>query len=130
MIPSNELRIENWIIIDGVVQKVDRIGQDPLLESNGIELFYINRYRVDECFPIPLTPEILVKAGFECSSKGFWIHPNWYNLSLKYMRGTHALRCNFMDIVANNIDYLHQLQNLYFALTGQELPINNLNTTN
>jgi hypothetical protein len=25
---------------------------------------------------------------------------------------------------SNNITYLHQLQNLYFALTGEELPVN------
>jgi hypothetical protein len=115
----NELRIGNLLVVDDdIVTEVTVIGEDYLGTTKTIGFINIEKFS-----PIILTPEILEKCGFNVTSKGFYVHPNWYNISLKFMRGTYNLRCNFMDIIANNIDYLHQLQNLYFALTGEELLI-------
>lgn len=122
MIEAKQLRIGNWVNFDNRNWLINSVTKDfPYLET--IEFgFGIVEYRNIE--PIPLTPEILEKCGFDPTSKGFFKHPNWYNVSLKYIRGTYSLRFNFTDIVATNIDYVHQLQNLYFALTGEELTIN------
>lgn len=78
------------------------------------------------CFykPIPLTEEWLLKLGFQ-------EHPNDY-----YYFGGYKIRFDldndlnpikfcflFFDIGdwEMEIKYVHQLQNLYFALTGEEL---------
>lgn len=72
-----------------------------------------NGYKERQGFP--LTPEILVKAGFIYLA-GQW---NWNSIALhiekKYFIYLHSHRI---------IKYLHELQNLTFALTGKELEIN------
>jgi len=108
---ASELRIGNFIQLGSSIVHVTHF-----------DIRQISRGSVYE--PIPLTPEILEACGFKVTSKGFYQHPNWYNLSLKFMKGTYALRCNFMDVVATNIEHLHQLQNVYHSLTGEELTIN------
>lgn len=87
-------------------------------------------YRVGECLlyledfePIPLTEEWLVKFGFENLD-----FPNEFNF------GSFCVRLNTKDrifrYITNDgnvrpvIKHVHQLQNLYFALTENELKIN------
>jgi hypothetical protein len=81
---------------------------------------------LEELEPIMLTPEILEKAGFEKKSGLFTSsHFEKGNLQLKFT-GEH-----FERISTNNkthalpIRYFHQLQNLHFALTGEELEMKN-----
>lgn len=65
-----------------------------------------------ELKPIPITEEWLLKFGFE----GWDID----NYTLILTNGNFfKLEC--LDPIATNIFYVHQLQNLYFALTGKEL---------
>lgn len=74
---------------------------------------------IEDMKPIPLTEEWLVKFGFE-------------NGELLVFEG-YVLFKKFPDIITLEIDgnrmplhgfkYVHQLQNLYFALTGEELTI-------
>jgi len=84
--------------------------------------------------PIPLTEEWLLKFGFERQLKmkwagDGWIHPNSILFDLykknKYMgyyqAGRHTK--DFFYAVSIEIMFVHQLQNLYFALTGEELEI-------
>src|SRR5690606_25206485 len=73
--------------------------------------------------PIPLTEEVLRKAGFEFINEAggfanekhiiYW-NGEWWSV--------HPFCTNDNDCVIN-INSLHQLQNLYFALTGQELEV-------
>ena len=121
----NELRIGNLIeyrIQDDLddrkdwweVSKIDATDL-CILESN-----------IDYDFrPIPLTEEWLLKFGFEKQhneddfdywfKKGFcddifWEHSEGFCHNLNY---------------GGEIKYVHQLQNLYFALTGEELVLKN-----
>src|SRR5688572_32124559 len=61
MVAANELRIGNWIFIDN--------GERPKYE------YQITAHDIEEiegngadCFPIPLTPEILEACGFTVTS--------------------------------------------------------------
>jgi hypothetical protein len=127
-----ELRIGNWVVDDeGYYCQVSRLTSKKFDDYEKQEDVFMVEfennntiYESERIEPIPLTPEILEKAGFEVSSKGFFSHPKWYNLSLKHRTGSYDLRCNFMERVATNIDYVHQLQNLFQSLTGEELVIN------
>lgn len=79
--------------------------------------------------PIPLTPEILERCGWvwnqECDS--FEKYPNGdarMNLQYRSVNSSFTM-FNYVlkALIADKIYYLHQLQNLVFALTGKELEI-------
>lgn len=107
-INANELRIGNYLTIIGITPiKID--AQRILSISNGD-----TDYK-----PIPITEEWLLKFGFVKSdhySGGYkWHNGMFYILEL----AKDAFYCDYTLIFS--VDYVHQLQNLYFALTGTEL---------
>jgi hypothetical protein len=79
--------------------------------------------------PIPLTEEWLLKFGFAFRKMGaggavFTRHNgHWYKDDIPYFAGSNGkhfdIFLQFGDGV--EIQYVHQFQNLYFALTGEEL---------
>ena len=86
-------------------------------------------YTVDDIFePIPLTEEWLLKFGFNnINSKEYGIKCGscWMSLSNpKDMGEWQDCYCWIFDrFKFIELKYVHQLQNLYFALTGNELTI-------
>ena len=81
--------------------------------------------------PIPLTEEWLVKFGFIIYGWGAVKNNIYlqvrsdkeYNLiNITERDCPNCMICNEVEnIIGINIKYVHQLQNLYFALTGDEL---------
>jgi hypothetical protein len=82
--------------------------------------------------PIPLTEEWLLKFGFEKGYEELTLHLNdgkhgYLGGKIEYIPKTH--QCSSWSGLGSwddygfisNIEYVHQLQNLYFALTGEEL---------
>lgn len=69
---------------------------------------------------IPLTPVLLYGAGFSTPHDYVSTVVSKGGVMIDYHLGKFRLRDNSRI----TIDYLHQLQNLYFALTGEELTIN------
>lgn len=77
---------------------------------------------LDDISGIPLTPEILESCGFEKHAASTYAHIN-QNLSYVF-KISHIGDGKWYSInTTANIPtkYLHQLQNLYFALTNEEL---------
>jgi hypothetical protein len=75
--------------------------------------------------PIPLSPEILEKAGFRLDVYRY-MHPLTNTiLVLKHNMLVQSMGTGYDDIPEDipHIKYLHQLQNLIFALCGEELNI-------
>jgi hypothetical protein len=108
---AKELRISNLVhlIADGHENEPDLL----IWELEDYE-FYENK--MEYIKPIPLTEEWLGKCYFKFKELGL------YNFSIS----NHIVskRIFFtIDGYAKQIYYLHQLQNLYFALTGTELTI-------
>lgn len=68
--------------------------------------------------PIPLTEEWLIKFGFEQSKVILHIRYSKKNISLITRTDSNVIY--FQDL---KITSVHQLQNLYFALCGEELTI-------
>ena len=68
--------------------------------------------------PIPLTEEWLLKFGFEKQSRRFYVLNNWV---VEYREGTKLFNFVAEEPIDIIVKYVHQLQNLYFALTGEEL---------
>jgi len=67
-----------------------------------------------EIKPIPLTEEWLIKLG----AKKDKIDNTYYLSQLEIMLPNFF---RYKTSIISRIDYVHQLQNLYFALTGEEL---------
>ncbi len=106
---ANELRIGNWVYDD---------------EYYKIEGWELGADNADEAFdPIPLTPEILEKCGFVKESDKWFISSSNIHLTVFNLREAFSVYIND-KLIVYAVDCLHQLQNLYFALTGEELQIN------
>lgn len=70
---------------------------------------------------IKLTPDILLKCGFD-----FFKDNNSYQLNTDigfslWGRGAISVHSEYNEEIGNPVKFLHQLQNLYFALTNKEL---------
>lgn len=122
---SNELRVGNHLFKYGEVVKIVEIG----IKHKGDTNYYLRSendncgYWIDQFNPIPLTEEILLKCCFEKTIVNTMIKA-WLNFSFYLtIRDDGEL---FYEWKGGNIQvkYLHQLQNLYFALTNKELEIN------
>ena len=127
---ASELRIGNWVNIflndvdyDTIQIKIDDLYY--ILQKNGI-------YE-----PVPLTEEWFQKFERFYKDGEYWsVDINDYKYCFKYRdwAGNWAFYQEFTDSpfehdegkkypVSFDIYYVHQLQNLYFALTGEELII-------
>ena len=78
--------------------------------------------------PIPLTEEWLLKFGFEDNDiKGYYtneslnINYDWNNTEGRYYYIDFNKISQLLIKSSQHIKSVHQLQNLYFALTGKEL---------
>lgn len=125
---ANELRIGNLIYANGLVFRVIRIDEDGM-EAAPLDLDewknspeqWKNDFK-----PIPLTEEWLVKFGFEWSIFHQAYHKTGFlfDVNARYDGGYYLHGCrNSASIIMPEILFVHQLQNLYFALTGTELEI-------
>ena len=72
--------------------------------------------------PIPLTKEWLLKFGFKYKEM---YYESEYLTALNdcFIVVERVTGFFYVDAPNNEIKYVHQLQNLYFALTGEELEI-------
>lgn len=133
-----ELRIGNWVEEEvlGIV-KVSEIYRHVVLATSknlnkeGVVVDFDYVLTLDNIQPISLTPEILEKCGIERTG-------NLANSASRkfYKIGKIIIESIYENRIAVYIDsetefiligfhgYLHQLQNLYYALTGEELIIN------
>jgi hypothetical protein len=108
---ANELRIGNWVCIHSIDLQMC------------IEDF---NFREDFFTPIPLTEEWLLKFGFKkkyqtFEFKGLNIDGTVVHFSFDKWRSEYDIEnCDFTEIPAE-CKHVHQLQNLYFALTNEEL---------
>lgn len=126
---ANELRIGNWL--SGMFNTNDGFLQQPLEISP--DVIYEIYDGVGDYNPIPLTEEWLLRFGFlKADEWHFWINLQTHYFELMYSN------LHWYPIIAqlpemsieeeqrvglNAIYHVHQLQNLYFGLTGQELTI-------
>ena len=121
-IAAAELRLGNYVKAPlGEIMKVDVLGH--LDNPNYIHASNETGFGQNGFEPIELTPEILEKAGFEKPANS-WIGDKfhlseWDDYPLNWCV---ALNKNNAILVLK-LKYVHQLQNLYFALTGEELPL-------
>jgi len=122
MIPTNELRIGNWVLDkeSGNAFPVISVDKGGVLSAIGYGVMF-TRLAVD-IEPIPLTPGVLDKCGFTSlvAEEANEIFDTWYMCGQKILWQHDNGFCSyFMDEI--DLTSLHQLMNLYFALTNTEL---------
>ena len=136
MIDAKELRKYNNVYDkNGNVASVFTIGCESVRLSTNT--YKAESHNINDIAPIPLTEEMLLKCGFVVTDK---LPNNILSIDLgndtilfedlscdrMYIRYYNEEN-NFDDFdcmsIPQDIHSLHQLQNLYFALTGQELNV-------
>ncbi len=125
---ASELRVGN-LVMDGHDVEVVNYRMIEMLVKNQAEFDFI-----------PLTEKWLLKFGFEKYQfmNGFFIKTKFGHLMIQFYKD--EIHLFFTDVTSDSIGmkfngrnfirnkksftdckYIHQLQNLYFALTGEEL---------
>jgi hypothetical protein len=128
IINAEELRLGNYVNVPRKDQSPFRIDAFESLSKTFIKVAMIHpihgkffhplTWYGDDLKPIPLTEEWLVNFGFTFKSYGYgieeWKQWNFDGFSLNGF--THSQ-------TGVDLKYVHQLQNFYFALFGQELTL-------
>lgn len=128
MIKENELRLNNLVMVN---YKTDLLSKVTWIQEGSINVIFDRQpdlvngivCSVNDLISIPLTEEWLIKFGFkktwfgyENISTGIEIEP--------LENGDYTICINANEYhIGENFKYVHQLQNIYFALTNKELEL-------
>jgi hypothetical protein len=124
---ANELRIGNLIQCFGQPYNITIIGAGNVKMKLFNTKAHTDNVSIKDIVGIPLTEEWLLKFGFK-------------NNTWEHKQGANTMYWDKVDCILHIGDqrdtnysfmaecmYVNQLQNLYFALTGEELKIKELN---
>jgi hypothetical protein len=121
MIQARELRIGNWVNLDGYPIQIESIHNEK-----GVNVWSETEWDISviegehNIQPIPLTPEILEKCKPDTIKKASMDQ----TLLLDYKNNCAGIYdLEYDDYIGIPCKYMHQLQNLYFSLTNEELQI-------
>lgn len=136
---AQELRIGNLVFAPWInkVVEVEEISymDNSLIYKKELGEYALNDLAIDKYEPIPLTEQWLLKFGFVYSTKpvpddvnpfkGLNFGHDFYQLgNIEFQSHYISYTDKTIAIWASDnytIKYVHQLQNLIFALTGEEL---------
>jgi hypothetical protein len=116
---AQELRIGNLLKdIDGNIVEVITVYENGnYVVHSSIHQFAIIEKDDDLIIPIPITEEWLLRFGFVSNPYQDRYENKSIHVQCNKTRGVTELWIENMP----HIKYVHQIQNLYFALTGEEL---------
>jgi hypothetical protein len=119
---ANELRIGNYVNVPGIYKDISEVLEicEDRVNLSGLKL------KFHAFYPIPLTEEWLVRFGFfinnyESDNFGTTVY-QFKNFAIYCNASVNKWLVCYIDGV--ELESVHQLQNLYFALTGEELKLN------
>lgn len=110
---AKELRIGSWVLFGEAKMEIDA-NDFKDCDANGL---MHQLYK-----PIPLTEEWLIKFGFEADGNT-WDAPNDRWKITVEREDFETFELMISENFVSSFEEVHQLQNLYFALTGEELTI-------
>ena len=114
MIKPQEIRIANYIEYNGEIIKLD----------GSFLCCYIQNELEFPLNPIPLTEEILLKFGFFKKLGNYELENFRFHIS-QPMNFDGFVFCEGYSVITDKIQFVHQLQNLFFALKDEELTFKN-----
>lgn len=111
MITKNELRIGNYLESD---------GRDIIITGH-----YLSNLEkgMKPDNPIPITEEWLKNFGFEIRQEGWYLYAIQSGIVLNISYISEYTILNGFSGKPVIKKYFHEIQNLYFALTGKELTL-------
>ena len=118
---ATDLRIGSWVLYRNYKGETNSDKSfHPLQIASGRQIDFLadhpKRYK-----PIEISPEWLEKIGFELVDDYHTLYANHFCIEISFFSDKPVL---FLESNENApIEYVHQLQNLYHSLTGQELTI-------
>lgn len=128
---ARELRIGNWVNPIGVPVQVE--GIEKYDDKEFVKIWGGEWHHLSAIDPIPLTEDWFNKFGFIKDNNGsYWVNLQTHYLSLipsygfwypTYAELPEMSHEDEQMVNLNTIEFIHQLQNLYFALTGKELTL-------
>lgn len=128
---ANELRIGNKLLKDGVVVTIDARTIFDIWDDNGLKKYE----------PIPITEEWLIRFGFEKDGGEYNSPSDEFDIIIHVSEDGDRYTASNVFVgrvgnwdrdgvnyicMGNCFKYVHQLQNLYFALTNTELVLQKL----
>ena len=111
MIEVNELRLGNYIYKLGNVMQVE----NETFRNVSAMLFPYD--------PIPITEEWLLNFGFEKVPDGWYMFGEKDDIKFDISYITDCVIYFYCCGRTRTLKYVHQVQNLYIALTGEELTL-------
>ena len=111
---ANELRRGNWLLMDGKYEMVHTIADNEL-----------NYYRYDEIEPIPITEEILLKCEqLNIPNNNETYHFKKDGLEYYWVKDSGLkVYSGLVGLTSYPCEHLHEFQNLYRDIMGEELNI-------
>ena len=115
-----ELRIGNIVMWEGNHHKISSINSNGFVSITKKNL-EPSRFLIQETKPIKLTEEWLIKLGFQLVRESqsydlgnFYIEVDFSTpITFTYHSGMYSIK----------LEYIHQLQNLYYSIRREELII-------
>jgi len=111
---ATELKCKNYI---------DLYGQVAQIVPNDFVKWCDEKWEMKDFKPIPLTEEWLLKFGFKKFENYEIYNKGDFQCDKTQPEQEEEGYWFFIEGYAVNIKYVHQLQNLYFVLCGEELII-------
>lgn len=126
---STDLRVGNLVLHNKQIFEIYDIisTQDSVIIGQGDDTGGLQEVFISEIEPIQLTEKRLLKCGFKdegthlkLNLRNNWCY-EWFNnlLGFSLCKGRRGM-------CLGRIIYVHELQNLHYSLTGQELNVTNL----
>jgi hypothetical protein len=120
MVSVSDLRKGNMIMHKGLVVEVITINETYAVARNWNDDLVICRY--DAADPVLLTDDLYSILGFERTNFS-WAKGKFILFDYSSSNKVGSVIVLSMHINCPCIQYLHQLQNLYYSLAGHELSI-------
>lgn len=123
---ANELRIGNWVDWKNPnTKQIERIQ----IDCDDLRLIIQNN-KENDYYPIVLTPDMLINSSLKIDmpesyyelSHSIYLSESGNSVFYLYWEGSSG-RGTLKEREILNINFVHQLQNIHFALTGKELDI-------
>jgi hypothetical protein len=131
MIKARDLRIGNLVLYKNTPEKIS--GIVDVIHFGMCAIIGDDEPEIDLIDPIPLTEEWLIAAGLTCEVlsqevKILMTDPPFIvaTKDLDFWKVSIAKGVFDFGQASSKIQYIHELQNLYFAVRGTELEFKNL----
>lgn len=108
----------DWVKASGQLCRVEEVFVNRLTNESEYTLIYPNgnssRIAIGEIEPVPLTPEILEKNGWEKKDDLYW--KSYELVTLVVQDKILRIVDLYSNLILRSLEYVHELQHLLFGL--------------